>query len=43
MRVGERVKDFELLDQNGTAVTLADLLDTGPAVFYFYIKAMTPG
>ena len=43
MKVGETVEAFELLDQHGTAVTLAELLDSGPAVLYFYIKAMTPG
>ncbi len=43
MKVGATVPDFELLDQNSQAVTLSELLETGPAVFYFYIKAMTPG
>ncbi|MEZ5227815.1 MAG: redoxin domain-containing protein [Acidimicrobiales bacterium] len=43
MKVGERVSEFELLDQHGDTVTLSDLLDSGPAVFYFYVKAMTPG
>ncbi len=43
MKVGDHVEPFELLDQHGAAVTLADLLETGPAVLYFYVKAMTPG
>lgn len=43
MKVGDSVPEFELLDQHGTKVKLSELLDSGPAVFYFYIKAMTPG
>lgn len=43
MKVGDTVRPFELLDQTGSAVTLAQLLDHGPAVVYFYVKAMTPG
>ena len=40
---GDLVDDFELLDQNGTAVVLSDLVESGPVVLFFYPKAMTPG
>ena len=40
---GDLVHDFELLDQNGTAVALSDLVESGPVVLFFYPKAMTPG
>ena len=43
MKAGDHVEDFEVLDQDGTAVGLTTLLETGPLVLYFYIKAMTPG
>lgn len=43
MKAGDRVEDFEVLDQNGMAVTSGELLENGPLVLYFYIKAMTPG
>ncbi len=43
MKVGDRVEDFTLEDQNGQPVTLSGLLEDGPLVIYFYIKAMTPG
>ena len=43
MKVGDVVEDFTLEDQQGDAVSLASLLETGPLVVYFYIKAMTPG
>lgn len=41
--VGAIVDDFELLDQRGHAVTLTDLLASGPLVLYFFVKAKTPG
>ncbi len=41
--VGDQVDDFSLEDQHGSQVTLSGLLETGPAVVYFYIKAMTKG
>jgi len=40
---GDLVDDFELLDQNGSSVALADLVESGPVVLFFYPKAMTPG
>lgn len=43
MDVGDTVDDFSLEDQHGNQVSLASLLETGPLVVYFYIKAMTPG
>lgn len=43
MKVGDRVEEFSLVDQHGDMVTLSSLLETGPLVIYFYIKAMTPG
>ena len=43
MRPGDVVADFEAPDQHGTAVTLSNLLETGPVVLFFYPKAMTPG
>ena len=43
MKPGDRIDEFELLDQDGRPVTLSDLVADGPAVLYFYVKAMTPG
>lgn len=43
MNVGDTVEDFTLEDQDGQPVGLHSLLQSGPLVVYFYIKAMTPG
>ncbi len=43
MDVGDRVENFTLDDQDGRPVSLDSLLESGPLVVYFYIKAMTPG
>ena len=43
MNPGDLVDEFELLDQDGRPVTLSHLVADGPAVLYFYVKAMTPG
>jgi len=43
MNVGATAPTFELSDQQGANVSLADLLADGPVVLYFYIKAKTPG
>ncbi len=43
MKVGDKVEDFTLEDQHGQPVSLTGLLENGPLVVYFYIKAMTPG
>jgi peroxiredoxin Q/BCP len=39
---GDRAPDFELPDQDGRTVKLADLRGK-PVVVYFYPKADTPG
>jgi peroxiredoxin Q/BCP len=43
VRTGDRVPDFELLDQTGTPRTLGELLANGPVVLFFYPAAMTYG
>lgn len=43
LSVGDVVEDFEALDHLGDQVLLSQLLETGPHVIYFYIKAKTPG
>jgi peroxiredoxin Q/BCP len=43
VRTGDIVDDFEAVDQLGATVRLSELLETGPLVLYFYVKAMTPG
>jgi peroxiredoxin Q/BCP len=43
MKRGDRVPDFELPDQTGTARSLTSLLAGGPVVLFFYPAAMTPG
>jgi len=43
MQRGDRVAEFELPDQTGTARTLSELLAGGPIVLFFYPAAMTPG
>jgi thioredoxin-dependent peroxiredoxin len=40
---GTRVPDFELPDQDGNPVRLADQLLDGPVVLFFYPGAMTGG
>ena len=43
MRVGDKAPSFELPDQNGDIRKLADLLEDGPVVLFFYPAAFTPG
>ena len=43
LKVGDRVPDFTLPDQNGTPVSLGELLAEGCVVLYFYPKDDTPG
>ncbi len=43
VKVGDRVPDFEALDQHGNTLVLRELLEWGPVVVYFYAKAMTRG
>ena len=42
MQPGDRVDDFTALDQDGNEVRLSELLDGGPVVLFFYLKAKTP-
>jgi peroxiredoxin Q/BCP len=43
LTVGDRVPDFALPDQDGTIVSLRDLLTTGCLVLFFYPKDDSPG
>ena len=43
LKVGDRVPDFTLSDQNGQPTSLAELLTGGCLVLYFYPKDDTPG
>jgi len=43
MKVGDRVADFELADETGTARRLSELLGAGPVVLFFYPAALTTG
>jgi len=43
VRVGDTAPDFELPDDSGGTLKLADQLGKGPVVLFFYPKAMTPG
>ncbi len=43
MQVGDKVKDFTLLDQYGKPFTLSENLDGGYLVLFFYPAAMTKG
>ena len=43
MRPGDHAPDFELPDQTGARVHLADELAKGPVVLFFYPRALTPG
>ena len=40
---GDKVKDFKAVDHNGTHVQLSEILTHGPAVIFFYPRAMSPG
>jgi peroxiredoxin Q/BCP len=40
---GNRAPDFTAQNQNDEQVTLADLLQTGPLILYFYPADFTPG
>lgn len=42
-KVGTKAPSFELLDQRGKQVSLADFIGSKNVVLYFYPKAMTPG
>lgn len=43
VKAGDKVQDFELLDENGTTRHLQEFLDKGPVVLFFYPAAMTMG
>jgi peroxiredoxin Q/BCP len=43
MQRGDRVPDFELLDQDGVSRRMSTLLGDGPVVLFFYPAAMTAG
>jgi peroxiredoxin Q/BCP len=43
MKAGERAPDFELPDETGKVRKLAEFLDSGPVVLFFYPAAMTKG
>jgi peroxiredoxin Q/BCP len=43
MQVGEFVPDFTATTDTGVDVSLAELLEKGPVVLFFYPKAETPG
>jgi thioredoxin-dependent peroxiredoxin len=43
VQTGDLAPDFELPDETGTMRKLADLLQAGPVVLFFYPAAMTRG
>jgi peroxiredoxin Q/BCP len=43
MRPGDLAPDFTLPADDGSEVTLSEVLGDGPVVLFFYPKAMTPG
>jgi len=43
LKVGDRAPDFTLPDTEGRPVTLSKLLEKGPVILAFYLKAFTPG
>jgi peroxiredoxin Q/BCP len=43
LKVGDKAPDFTLPDTDGKPVTLSKLLERGPVILAFYIKAFTPG
>ncbi len=43
LKVGDKAPDFTLPDTDGRAVTLSKLLEHGPVILAFYVKAFTPG
>ena len=43
LRVGDKAPDFTLPDTDGKPVTLSKLLDDGPVILAFYVKAFTSG
>lgn len=43
LKIGDLVQDFSAPDQLGNPTALANLLQSGPLVLFFYPRAMTPG
>ncbi len=43
LKVGDKAPDFTLPDTDGKPVTLSKLIQQGPVILAFYIKAFTPG
>ncbi len=43
LKVGAKAPDFTLPDTDGKPVTLSALLEKGPVILAFYVKAFTPG
>ena len=43
MDVGDQVPDFTATLDDGSRTTLSEMVGNGPAVLFFYPKAMTPG
>ncbi len=43
LKVGDKAPDFTLPDTEGHPVTLSKLLEKGPVILAFYVKAFTPG
>ena len=43
IRKGDEAPRFEATIQDGSRVALADILERGPLVLYFYPKDFTPG
>jgi thioredoxin-dependent peroxiredoxin len=43
LKVGDRAPDFTLPDTDGHPVTLSKLLERGPVILAFYVKAFTSG
>ena len=43
LKPGDAAPEIALPDQDGSVVRVADLLEKGPVVLFFYPAAMTPG
>jgi thioredoxin-dependent peroxiredoxin len=43
LRIGDRAPEFTLPDTDGNPVSLSKLLQNGPVILAFYVKAFTSG
>ncbi len=43
LKVGDKAPDFTLPDTENRPVRLSRLLEKGPVILAFYVKAFTPG